>query len=148
MQTNQQRKQGQKSPNLPIFCCDDTAVFTVSHTPWKTKLTISPILLLTTVALKIKSVLTITLTEETRGLRTSLLPLADSRRGMKRLTCSAKLCFSLSLDSSLADKNLQERKEKNECADICQVSVSLWFFFWKFPSRGGRGAPAQSKERK
>lgn len=57
--------------------------------------------------------------------------LASTGRQQKRgnekvdLFCQALFFPSLSLDSSLADKSLQEKKEKNEHADMCQVSVRL-----------------------
>lgn len=72
---------------------------------------------------KTKSVLLLYLQKKEGAcrLRTSLVPLAESRSRMKRLTTSAKLLFPLS--GLLSGR--QERKEKNEHTDTCQASVSL-----------------------
>lgn len=115
-----------KPPDVPFFFCDDNAVFYGESQASKNRADYVRILLHATVALKIKPVVLFSRRKgKLTGPRTSLVPLADSRGGMKRLTCSAKLFFFLSLDAFLADKSLRERKEKNEHTDTCQVSVSL-----------------------
>lgn len=132
---NKLRKKGYKFPNLPVFllwwrCCFHSE----SHSMTKTKLTISPILLLTTVALKnqVSSHNYFNRRDERTEDKFAYTG-RQQKRGNEKVDLflpSSFFFLFLFLDSSLADKSLQEKKEKNEHADMCQVSVRLWFFFF------------------
>lgn len=124
-----------KPPDVPFFFCDDNAVFCSESQASKNRADYVRILLHATVALKIKPVLLFSRRKgKLAGLRTSLVPLADSRGGMKRLTCSAKLFFPLSGCLSGRQEPAREKGEKWTYGYVPSFSESV-IFFWPFPNR-------------
>lgn len=123
------------------FFCDDNAVISVSHRPWKIKLFKSAVYCCTTVALKIKAVfLLLTSTQETRGLLDRGPVWSWWQTEKLELFCQA---LFLSVHAFLADESLRERKIK-ACAKI------QWFFSGRSPAERKRETEARvdSNERK